>query len=148
MERNKDFVPWIVDHYKKGSEVASLCVGAMILAATGLLEGKTCTTHWMVADAFKQMYPNVKLQSDKVLIDESGVYSSGGAYSFLNLILYLIEKYTGRQTAIYVAKVMEIDIDRQSQLPFAIFGGQKVHQDDLVKKAQYYIENNFAERSQ
>lgn len=146
MERNKPFVPWITEQYKKGAEVASLCVGAFILAATGLLDGKTCTTHWMAADLFRQMYPGIKLAPDKVLIDECGVYSSGGAYSFLNLILYLVEKYTGRQTAIYCAKVMEVDIDRQSQLPFAIFGGQKTHQDDLVQKAQDFIEKNYAEK--
>ncbi|HZX60007.1 MAG TPA: DJ-1/PfpI family protein, partial [Mucilaginibacter sp.] len=88
MERNQDFIPWIVDQYKQGAEVASLCTGAFLLASTNLLKGKTCTTHWLAADAFKQMFPNIRLMPEKLIIDELGIYSSGGAYSFLNLVIY------------------------------------------------------------
>src|SRR3569833_535560 len=100
LEKNQDFVPWIVDQYKHGAEVASLCTGAFLLAATNLLKGKTCTTHWMAADIFRQAFPNIKLMPEKLIIDELGIYSSGGAYSFLNLVLYLVEKYCGRDIAV------------------------------------------------
>jgi len=146
MKLNQDFVPWITTQYKRGAEVASLCTGAFLLASTNLLKGKTCTTHWMAAEAFRQAFPNVKLLPDRLLIDELGIYSSGGAYSFLNLVIYLVEKYCGRDVAIHVSKVMEIEIERESQSPFVIFSGQKEHQDEPIKKAQVFIERNVGNK--
>ncbi|MGN6640338.1 MAG: GlxA family transcriptional regulator [Mucilaginibacter sp.] len=146
LERNQDFVPWITEQYKQGAEVASLCTGAFLLASTNLLKGKACTTHWMAADLFRMAFPNVKLMPDKLIIDELGIYSSGGAYSFLNLVIYLVEKYCGRDAAVHCAKVMEIEIDRESQSPFVIFSGQKEHQDEPIRKAQVYIERNVGNK--
>jgi transcriptional regulator GlxA family with amidase domain len=89
------------------------------------------------------MFPDITLLEDKIITDEGGIYSSGGAYSSLNLILYLIEKFAGRETSIFCSKAFQIDIQRDSQSPFTIFTGQKNHEDDSVKKAQEYIETNF-----
>lgn len=146
VERNRAYVPWIVKQYKNGAEVASLCVGAFLLASTGLLDGRKCATHWMFADEFRSMYPDVDLVVEKIITDENGLYSSGGAFSYLNLILYLIEKYASRDLAIACAKVFQIDIDRNSQSPFIIFKGQKDHEDESVRKAQEFIEKNFQEK--
>ena len=143
LEQNKDFIPWIVKQYKAGAEIASLCVGAFLLASTGLLHGKKCATHWMAVNEFRMMFPDVDLVAEKVVTDENGIYSSGGAYSYLSLILYLIEKYAGRQAAVFCSKIFAIDIDRQSQSPFMMFTGQKEHQDEPIKKAQTFIEKNF-----
>ncbi|UYQ94509.1 helix-turn-helix domain-containing protein [Chitinophaga horti] len=144
--QNEAFVPWIVRQYASGAEVVSLCIGAFILASTGLLNGKCCTTHWLAAAEFRELFPEVKLQPYKILTDESGIYTSGGAYSSLNLILYLVEKYAGRDMALLSSKIFEIDIDRSSQSPFIIFNGQKEHEDEPIKKAQEFIEKNFTER--
>ena len=146
VESNSAFFPWINKQYAAGAEVVSLCIGAFILAGTGLLNGKSCTTHWLAADEFKSMYPDVKLLPHKIITDEGGIYSSGGAYSSLNLILYLVEKYAGRQMALLSAKIFEIEIDRNSQAPFVIFHGQKEHTDQPIRKAQEFIEQNFAEK--
>jgi transcriptional regulator GlxA family with amidase domain len=143
VEDNKDFIPWIINHYKAGAEIASLCLGAFLLASTGLLKGRKCATHWIAANEFRKMFPDINLVEDKIITDEQGIYSSGGAYSSLNLILYLVEKYAGRQTAVFCSKAFQIDIQRDSQSPFMIFQGQKEHEDESVKKAQEYIENNF-----
>ncbi len=146
IENNRDFLPWIIEHYEKGAEVGSLCVGAFLLASTGLLKGRQCATHWMAAQEFRQLFPDVNLVEDKIITDEQGIYSSGGAFSYLNLILYLIEKYAGRQTAVFMSKAFQIEIERQSQSPFIIFHGQKEHGDEAIKKAQEYIEKNVEER--
>src|SRR5690606_26253884 len=146
LEDNKDFVPWIIKQYRNGAEVVSLCIGAFILASTGLLKGKSCTTHWLMADNFKSMFPDVRLLPYKIITDEDGIYSSGGAYSSLNLILYLVEKFAGREMAILTAKVFEIEIDRGSQSPFMIFKGQKEHEDQDIIKAQDFIETNYQEK--
>lgn len=148
VQNNREYIPWIQNQYANGAEVASLCMGAFILASTGLVDGKGCTTHWLGADEFRKAFPNVRLLEQKVITDENGIYTSGGAYSFLNLILHLVEKFNGRETALYCAKLFEVDIDRdrQGQAQFAIFRGQKEHADEPIINAQEYIENNFAEK--
>ncbi len=146
VQGNGALVDWIAKQYKEGAEVASICTGAFLLASTGLLDGKSCSTHWAVAEKFRMMFDKVNLQPDQLITDEHGIYTNGGAYSFLNLMIYLVEKYYDRQTAIFCAKVFQIEMDRNSQSSFAIFTGQKLHGDDVVKKAQDYIENNLAEK--
>lgn len=146
IEDNKEFFPWIAAQYKAGAEVASLCIGAFLLASTGLLDGRKCATHWMFANEFRKMFPEVTLVVDKIITDERGIYSSGGAFSYLNLLLYLIEKYASRDIALSCAKMFQIDIDRTSQSPFIIFKGQKEHEDEPIKKAQEFIENNFQDK--
>jgi transcriptional regulator GlxA family with amidase domain len=137
---------WIKEQYKAGTEIATMCSGAFILASTGIMDGRSCSTHWSYADKFRQTYPKVNLQSDKLIIDENGIYTNGGAYSFLNLVIYLVEKYYDRQTAIYCSKVFQIEFERNSQSQFAIFTGQKQHDDPMVQQAQVYIENNIHEK--
>jgi transcriptional regulator GlxA family with amidase domain len=146
IEQNKDFLPWITAQHAEGAEVASLCLGAFLLASTGLLNGKKCATHWMAANHFRQMFPDVTLVTEKIITDENGLYSSGGAFSYLNLILYLIEKYAGRDIAILSAKVFAIEIERENQSSFIIFQGQKEHEDESIKKAQAFIESNFQDK--
>ena len=146
LEENKDFIPWIMRQYKSGAEVASLCVGAFILASTGLMSGRKCATHWVAANEFRDMFPDVNLVTERVVTDENGIYTSGGAYSYLTLILYLIEKYAGRAAAVFCAKIFAIDIDRDSQSPFMMFSGQKEHEDEAIKKAQAFIEGNFHQK--
>lgn len=143
---NQDFIPWIQQQYDNGAEVASFCIGAFFLAATGLLKGKQCSTHWFSAVAFRQMFPDVNLLDDKIMTDDDGIYTSGGAYSYLNLILYLIEKFASRDIAILIAKTYMVDIDRTCQSPFMIFQGQKEHKDEQIKRAQLFIEENLAEK--
>jgi transcriptional regulator GlxA family with amidase domain len=146
LDMNKDFFPWIRSQYNSGAEVASLCVGAFLLAGTGLMKGKRCATHWLSANDFKKLFPDVELVSEKIITEENGIYSSGGANSFWNLLLYLMEKFTDREMAILCSKYYQIEIDRDSQSPFIMFKGQRDHQDEDVKRAQEFIENHFRER--
>ncbi len=146
INENQLFVDWITKQYKNGAEVASICTGAFLLASSGLLDGKNCSTNWAVEESFRKMFPKVNLQTDKLITDENGIYTNGGAYSFLNLVIYLVEKYFNRQTAIFCSKVFQIEMDRKSQSPFIIFKGQKLHGDEMVKEAQTYIENQFQEK--
>jgi len=141
--RNQQLLPWINDQYNKGAEVASLCVGAFLLASTGLLNGKKCSTHWGFQNEFREMFPGVEVIDGSIITEEHRIYSSGGANSYWNLLLYLVEKYTDRQTAILASKYFAIDIDRESQSAFALFKGQKNHNDDAIKQVQEFIENNI-----
>ncbi|MEO8515351.1 MAG: helix-turn-helix domain-containing protein [Flavobacterium sp.] len=146
VKANELLINWIEKQYKNCAEIACICTGSFLLASTGLLDGKTCSTHWAAADNFRKMFPKVDLQTDKLITDENGIYTNGGAYSFLNLMLYLIEKYFDRPTAIYCAKIFQIEMDRSSQSAFTIFTGQKLHSDEIVKEAQNYIESKIDEK--
>lgn len=143
---NKPLIEWIEKQYKHGAEIATICTGAFMLASTGLLDGKSCSTHWSAADNFRMMFPKVNLQADKLITDENGICTNGGAFSFLNLIIYLVEKYFDRPTAIYCSKVFQVEMDRKSQSAFTIFTGQKMHGDEMVVKAQTHIEKNMHEK--
>ena len=143
---NEEAIPWIVKHYKKGTEVASLCVGAFLLASTGILNGKKCSTHWAFYNEFQETFPDVEVADGSIITEENGIYSSGGANSYWNLLLYLLEKYTDRDTAILASKYFAIDIDRDSQSAFTMFTGQKNHNDLEVIKVQEYIEANYKDK--
>ena len=146
MKCNKALGEWITDQYRNGAEIASICTGAFLLASTGLLDGKSCSTHWSTTNDFANLFPKVKLQADKLITDENGIYTNGGAYSFLNLIIYLVEKYYDRPTAIMCSKIFQIEMDRNTQSEFAIFTGQKAHGDEMVMQAQAYIESKVDEK--
>jgi transcriptional regulator GlxA family with amidase domain len=143
---NAELIDWIRQQYKAGAEIASICTGAFLLAATGLLDGKTCSTHWNAAADFKKRFPGIQLCTDNLITAGHGLYTNGGAYSFLNLVLFLVEKYFDRATAIYCSKIFQIEIDRVSQSPFFIFQTQKNHGDEMVCQAQAYMEKNLAEK--
>lgn len=139
-------IDWFREQYKNGAEVASMCTGAFMLASSGLLEKRSCSIHWNSADNFRSLFPGVHLKTEKLITDEHGLYTNGGGYSFLNLLLYLVEKYYDRETAIYCSKIFQVEIDRQTQSAFTIFMGQKSHGDDIVIQAQKYMEDNFNEK--
>ena len=146
LSRNRQMVSWIKAQYAGGAEIASLCLGAFLLAATGLLQGKECSTHWGFQDQFRELFPEVTVTAGSIITLEERLYSSGGAHSYWNLLLHLVEKYTDRQMAILVSRYFAIDIDRENQLAFALFQGQKGHGDAAVAKAQDYIEKNVEEK--
>ncbi len=143
---NQEFIPWIVKQYKQGAEVASLCLGAFIFASSGLLDGKSCSTHWLFANEFRRLFPDVELIDDKIVTEQKGLYTSGGANSYWNLLLHLVEKYTSREMAILASKFFVLDIGRISQSPFSIFKGQKIHNDPDIVKVQDFIEANYQEK--
>lgn len=146
MQNNKELVHWIQKQYKGGAEIASICTGAFLLATTGILNGKSCSTHWSAARDFKELFPEVNLKVDELITDENGVYTNGGAYSFLNLIIYLIEKYYNHETAIFCAKVFQIEMKRNMQSEFAIFTGQKHHDDEMISQAQALLERKIEDK--
>lgn len=143
LERNARNIAWLKMQYEQGAELASLCLGAFLLASTGLLEGKKCSTHWGFQEQFKKLFPNVEVQEGNIITEEHRIYSSGGATSYWNLLIHLVEKYADRATAILIAKYFAIDIERDNQSLFAIFQGQKNHHDEPILQAQDLIENNI-----
>ena len=144
ISKNKAYREWLIDQYHNNAEIVALCVGSFFLASTGLLDDKKCAVHWAAKNEFNAMFPGVKIIDDTIITDEKGIYTCGGGYSYLNLLLYIIEKHLGRETSILASKMFEIDIERKSQNPFIIFVGQKKHGDEIVLQAQELIESQPA----
>lgn len=142
ISENSKYTEWLLRHYNKGSEIVCLCVGSFYLASTGLLDYRRCAVHWAARNEFAEYFPKVNIQDNSIITDEKGIYTCGGGYSYLNLILYIFEKHLGREISILASKMFEIDIERKTQNPFAIFIGQKRHEDETVLESQEWIENN------
>lgn len=145
IKKNKEYRQWLIDQYHNGAEIVCLCVGSFFLASTGLLDNRQCAVHWAAKNEFAAMFPAVEIIDDTIITDEKGIYTCGGGYAYLNLLLYIIEKHMGRETAILASKMFEIDMDRKTQHPYMIFMGQKNHGEEMVLKAQTMIENNPTE---
>jgi transcriptional regulator GlxA family with amidase domain len=143
---NREYIPWINQQVKQGAEVASLCLGSFLLAETGLLNGTQCSTHWQSSNEFRKRFPEVQLVDEKIITDYNGIYTSGGSVSYLNLLVYLIQKYTDREIAIYMSKYFEIERNRDNQSVFMIFEGSKLHDDKAILTAQAHIETCFREK--
>ncbi|MGK7396231.1 MAG: GlxA family transcriptional regulator [Candidatus Cyclobacteriaceae bacterium M3_2C_046] len=143
LNEQADMMEWIRWQYQKGAEIASICLGAFILAAAGLLDHKKATTHWLGAEAFRKMFPQVQLLDDKIITDHDKIYTSGGAFSFTSLMIYLVEKYFDREVAILISKVFMIHLHESVQSSFAIFNLQKNHQDQEVLKIQKWIDQHY-----
>ncbi len=143
LRQETDMIKWINKQYDMGADIASICLGAFVLASTGLLDGKRATTHWMGAPYFKQLFPKVHLEDDKVIIDEGRIYTSGAAFSFTSLIIYLIEKFCGRDMAFAAARVFMIQVHDSSQHAFSIFNLQHNHDDIDIGKVQDFIEKKY-----
>ena len=90
LQKNKAIIDWIKEKKQSGTEIASLCFGSYFLAEAGVLNGKTATSHWAAIPDMQQRYPQVKKLSDMVITDRDGIYTSGGAFSSLTLIVYLV----------------------------------------------------------
>ncbi|WP_276349024.1 helix-turn-helix domain-containing protein [Daejeonella sp. JGW-45] len=146
IQANLAAIPCFKHLHQNGASLASLCIGAFLLAETGLLDGRKCSTHWAHVNEFREKYPKVEVEDGAVITEHDNIYSSGGASSLWNLILYLVEKFSDRETAVMISKYFALDIGRDSQSQFAIFRGQKNHGDLCIQKVQDYIEENYEDK--
>jgi len=145
LQKNPELVPWILGQYNRGAHVASICTGAFLLAETGLLDGKSATLHWGFTQMFRKRYPRVNLDQDQMFIDHGRLYCSAGVNAGMDLSLYLVEKFCGRQYAVESAKTMVLDLGRELQTPYRRFLFTKDHGDSSVIKAQNWIEQRHTQ---
>ncbi|HYD21554.1 MAG TPA: helix-turn-helix domain-containing protein [Flavipsychrobacter sp.] len=143
LQNETGLMKWIAKQYHNGADVAAMCMGTFMLAATGLLEGKRATTHWMGAPFFRKLFPGVTLEDAKVIVDEGRLYTSGAAYSFTSLMIYLIEKFGGRDIALAMSKVFMIQVHDTGQNAFSIFNLQHQHGNTEISNVQKHIERNY-----
>ncbi|MCC6997164.1 MAG: helix-turn-helix domain-containing protein [Deltaproteobacteria bacterium] len=128
-----------------GATLASVCIGAFTLAQTGLLDGRPVATHWAFQGQFRARFPRVELRPQEILVDAGRLLSTGGATSFLNFALYLIERLHDAEVARAAARMFLIDERKSPQGAYAIFAGQKQHGDEAILRAQELLEHSVAD---
>lgn len=143
IDRHLDVIDWLTQMHRLGTHIASTCTGAFLLARTGLLDGKTATTHWGFADEFRSRFPLVRLRPECLITDEGDLYCSGGSNSCMDISLYLIEKLSSREVAVQCSKAMVQDFGRVSQSPYAEFMFQKTHDGRDIVAVQQWMEENY-----
>jgi transcriptional regulator GlxA family with amidase domain len=143
IEKNAAAIPWLRKLHAKGALVAGVCTGVAILAEAGLLEGRRATTHWAVADYFRQRFPNVDWQPQLCVTEDRGVLCGGGVYASIDLALYIVEKLCGRDVAMGCAKSLVVQMPRTYQTGFSVVPFGSDHSDALIRRAEDWLHNHF-----
>ena len=144
LETQQNMYAQLKNWHGDGVILASACTGTFLLAEAGLLGDKTVTTHWRAAEHFRLRYPDIHLEADKILIDNGDIISAGGATAFIELCFHLIERFASQAIASAVSKLHVFDGRREQQAPYMMFSGFKSHKDERVKRAQEWMEQNYA----
>jgi len=136
---------WLRMQHIKGSIICSACIGSFFIANSGLLDNKNATTHWAYSELFKQKFPNVRLNTDKILIDD-GIITAGGVSAYMDLCLYLIEKIHSNKTATNLSNLLLIDKGRDSQKSYKTFSTIFLFDDEDIKKSIKWMKVNLKEQ--
>lgn len=147
LRREQEVVDWLKEQHRRGTIIASICAGAFLSAEAGILDGREATTHWQLADRFRQTYRKVKLQVDRLLIDGGDYICAGGTSSHQDLAIYLLEKFGSAELADACARMMLIDRGHREQAPYIRFRRQKSHGDSKIAEIQRYLEQHLTERT-
>lgn len=141
-------VEWLKQRYQQGASLYSACSGAIVLAETGLLNGRKATSHWGYQDLFRKYYPEVQFQPEPNLViadHQSRLVTAGGTTSWHDLALYIIGLYAGSAEAVRIAKVYLLKWHTEGQLPYQTLNRNPLHADAVVKKCQKVLEECFIE---
>lgn len=137
LKKSAPFQQWLVKQHCQGVIICSICTGAFLLAASGLLNDKACTTHWKYAERFSQLYPNIKLQINRLFVEEKGIYTSAGVSSGIDLALHLVEKLWGGYFVAQVAKEIVVYFRRAIDDPqLSVFTQYRNHLEHRIHKVQ------------
>ena len=140
-----ELVAWL--RSLRGTIVASVCGGAFFLAEAGLLAGRRATTNPALAGLFRGSYPDVSLEPEERLIDTGDVLTAGSTTAFLDLGVYLVDRFVGREVAVLTAKALCIDANRRSQLPYCLYIAPKNHGDEAVLSVQQWLEQGYKQKT-
>ncbi len=140
-------VNWLSAMHARGAILCSACSGVLLLAETGLLNGREATIHWAYAQTFRRNFPNIRLQIEKVLVatgDRQQFVMSGASASWHDLVLYLIARLIGPVAAGAIAKFMLLQAHRDGQAPYVMFEAPLDHGDGVVYDIQRWLEDHFS----
>ena len=138
---------WLRQIYAQGSMVTSVCSGALVLAESGLLDGRETASHWAYAELFARDYPRTTLRRDSILClsaEKDRIVTAGGVTSWQELALYIIARFCGAEAAMQTAKVHLLSGHEQGQLPFAAVNRRLDPSDLVISRCQEWIAAHYA----
>jgi len=147
-DRYRDLKVWLRQRHRAGNVIYSACTGAVLLAASGLLNGKKATSHWGYADLFRRSFPDVRFipEPNIVFADDSGrIVTAGGATSWHDLAIHIISRHCSPGEALHIAKVYLLQWHGDGQLPFASLVRRQAHADSIVREAEDWLRQHFRE---
>ena len=109
---DEELVSWIRAHAPRANRVASVCTGAFLLAAAGLLDGRRATTHWSYCDAMRSQYPAIEVEPDPIFIKDGTIATSAGVTAGIDLALALVEDDLGRDMPLTIARHLVVFLRR------------------------------------
>lgn len=145
IERNRDAIDWLKRWHAEGVNIAAVCSGVALLAATGLLDGKRATAHWGLTGLYRQRFPAIEWREEYLVIDNGDLYCGGGVNAAADLALYLVEKFSGHEIAVRCARALLIEMPRTWQNSFTHFALRATHDDEPILRAQDWLRAHFVE---
>jgi transcriptional regulator GlxA family with amidase domain len=145
--RYPELVKWLAGMHAAGAQLCSACSGVLLLAETGLLDGKDATVHWTYAQTFRRNFPNVRLRLERALVaagKHQEFLMSGASTSWHDLILYLIAQHAGPTAAQAVAKFFAFQWHADGLSPYVVFEPVTDHGDAAIHEAQSWLSRNFS----
>ncbi len=138
------FLKWLGQQHARGVQICSICTGAFLVAESGILSGRNCTTHWKYLETFKKHYPKVKLFHNRLFIRDKNIYSSAGVSSGIDISLFILEELYGAKLATDIAKEVVVYFRRSNTDPqLSIFLQYRNHLDNRIHEMQDYIISNL-----
>ncbi|WP_020178812.1 GlxA family transcriptional regulator [Methylopila sp. M107] len=134
------FARWLRERRERGSTLCSVCAGAFLLAETGATDGRTVTTHWFFAEAFAARFPDVRLEIDKLVIDDGDLITAGGLMAWTDLGLKLVERLLGPTVMLDAARFLLVDPPGREQRYYSAFSPRLHHGDEAILKVQHWLQ--------
>jgi len=137
---------WLRASYSKGIALYSACSGAIMLAESGLLDGRAATSHWGYRDLFHKQYPRVDFQPEPNLVfaDPAGrIVTAGGTTSWHDLAIHIISRHASAGEALRIAKVYLLKWHGEGQLPYASLVRSVPHADSVVRNCERWLKENY-----
>jgi transcriptional regulator GlxA family with amidase domain len=145
--RHPSIVRWLTEMHGKGAQLCSTCSGVLLLAETGLLEGKEATCHWIYAPTFRRNFPGVHLRVEKALVaigENNRFIMSGASTAWHDLILYLISQHAGPTAAQAIAKFFAFQWHADGLSPYVMFEPAMDHGDGVIQESQKWLTKHFS----
>jgi transcriptional regulator GlxA family with amidase domain len=139
-EMTQRLAGWLKGQHKAGAILGSICAGAFLLAETGLLDGRTATTHWNLAEALQARFPAIKVDGDKLIIDDGDVITAGGLMAWTDLGLKLVDRLLGPTVMIETARFLLVDPPGREQRFYSSFSPKLHHGDAAILKVQHWLQ--------
>ena len=139
-------IRWLRAMHERGALLCSACSGVLLVAETGLLDGREATVHWAYARVFEKHFPGIRLRVEQTLVisgDRAQFVMSGASASWHDLVLYLVARTVGPASANAIAKFLLLQWHTDGQAPYAVFQPPLDHGDAEVLSAQHWLAEHY-----